>query len=201
MEISNLGDGVVRLSNRQLTLLIGPTIPAGVKADVVAVTQQASGNAGDAMLIDGPGEYEVKGVLINGIAAQLHVDKEGLHGTIYAVRSDDIVITVLANIAPGLSNEQLEAMGQVDVLIVPVGGKGLTLDAEAAAQVTSQVEPHVVIPVHYDDGKSKYAMPQDGVEPFLKELGAQPETVSKYKITTRDLPEETAVVVLKPESK
>ncbi len=201
MEITSLGNGIVRLASRQLTLVVGPKVP-DISADVIALTQLGESPSSEAMVIDGPGEYEIKGVMVNGVAAQLHVDKEGQQGTIYAIHADDITIAVLANIAPGLSNEQIEALGSVDVLIVPVGGKGLTLDAAAAAKVVSQIEPHVVIPVHYDDGKSKYDMPQDGVEPFLKEVGAKvSEPVSKYKISSRDLPEETDVVVLKPESK
>ncbi|HSX14913.1 MAG TPA: MBL fold metallo-hydrolase [Candidatus Saccharimonadales bacterium] len=202
MEITHLGNGVVKLANRNFSILVGPTLPKGASANVVALTEpNQAAPASEAVVLDGPGEYELSGVHITGVAAQLHVDESGQRGTIYAIDSDEVVVACLANIAPGLSDQQLEAMGQVDVLIIPVGGKGLTLDATAAAKIVSQVEPHVVIPIHYDDGKSKYATAQDKVDPFLKELGAKPEEVTKYKITAKDMPEETVVVVIKPEAK
>jgi len=84
----------------------------------------------------------------------------------------------------------------VDVLIVPVGGNGLTLDAEGAAAVVAQLEPGYVVPVHYNDGVSKYPMPQDGVDKFLKEMGVNPEPENKLKVNSKEAPAETQVVVL-----
>jgi len=86
--------------------------------------------------------------------------------------------------------------GSTDVLVVPVGGKGLTLDAEGAAAVVAQLEPGYVVPVHYDDGVSKYPMPQDGVDLFLKEMGVNPEPESKLRVNSKEAPTETQVVVL-----
>lgn len=201
MEITNLGGGIIRLAGRKQTVIVGPKAPGKVAADVLALTQGSAEAQEGVMILDGPGEYEVGGALISGVAAQLHVDKDGLNGTNYVVQSDDVTVAVLANMAPGLSDAQLEAMGRIDVLIVPVGGKGLTLDAQAAAAIVNQVEPRVVIPSHYDDGSSKYDMPQDKVDAFIKEVGATPEQVTKYKASSRDLPEEMAVVIVKPEAK
>ena len=200
MEITNLGNGCVKLNTKTLTLVAGAKPPKEVKADVIALTQIAETTIPETMVLDSPGEYEVAGALISGIPAQLHIDKDGLRGTIYVIQADDVSVAVLADIAPTLSNAQLEAMGSVDVLIIPVGGHGLTLDAPAAAAIVAQVEPKVVIPVHYDDGTS-YEMPQDKVDVFVKELGTTPQEASKYKASVKDLPEEMALVVLKPEVK
>lgn len=202
MEITNLGNGLVKLSTRKFAVVVGPKLPAEVDASVIALTQLGDkGSSGEAMLLDTPGEYEVGGALITGVGAQLHIDKDGTNGTIYVIQLEDVTVAVLANMAPGLSDAQLEAMGQVDVLIVPVGGHGLTLDASAAAAIVAQVEPKVVIPSHYDDGVSKYEMPQDKVDAFIKELGASPEEVAKYKASARDLPDELTVIIVKPEAK
>jgi L-ascorbate metabolism protein UlaG (beta-lactamase superfamily) len=90
----------------------------------------------------------------------------------------------------------VEALGQIDILVVPVGNHGLTLDAQAAAAFVSQLEPKYVIPTHFDDGKTKYEVPQDKVDAFLKEIGSNPEPQSKLKILAKDLPLETTAVVL-----
>ena len=202
MEITNLGNGLVKLTTRKFSVVVGPKLPSDTKVDVIALTQRGDKAAtGEAMILDSPGEYEVGGALITGVGAQLHIDKDGKNGTIYVLQIEDTNVAVLANIAPVLSDTQLEAMGQVDVLVIPVGGRGLTLDAPAAAAIVAQVEPKVVIPTHYDDGVSTYEMPQDKVDVFTKELGATPEAVTKFKISARDLPEEMAVVVVKPEAK
>ena len=138
-------------------------------------TQPSEVTVGEARVFDSPGEYEVSGVMITGVAGRLHVDSEaeGERGTIFAIHDDGLTIAVTGNIAPGLTKDELEALGKVDVLIVPVGGHGLTLDAQGAAELVSLLEPAYVVPVHYDDGKTKYAMPQDTPEAFLKEMGAR----------------------------
>jgi L-ascorbate metabolism protein UlaG (beta-lactamase superfamily) len=82
-----------------------------------------------------------------------------------------------------LNDEQLEALGVVDMVIVPVGGGGLTLDATSAASLVRQIDPKVVIPTHYADGALKYEMPQEPLETFVKELGSPVEAVGvKYKL-------------------
>ena len=201
MDIISLGDGLVKLGGRNLQMVVGPKLPDKLSGiDVVALTQ-SSQTSTEVMVLDTPGEYEVGGILVTGIAAKLHTDSDGRGGVIYAVQADDVNVVILANVAPTLSNAQLEAMGQVDVLVIPVGGHGLTLDAPTAAAIVAQVEPKIVIPTHYDDGSSKYELLQDKVEVFLKELGATSQETTKYKLATKDLPEETAVVILKTEAK
>jgi L-ascorbate metabolism protein UlaG (beta-lactamase superfamily) len=201
MDITFLGSGCVKLNGKQVTIICDPFDQQSglgrVKATPEAVLysspqrQEISG-----MAIEGPGEYEIKGTLITGVPARLHIDAEGEKGTSYSVRMDGINVVFLGNVDGNLSDAQVEALGQVDVLVVPVGGHGLTLDAPAAAKVVSQLEPKIVIPTHFDDGKTKYPVPQEGVEKFLNEMGVKPEPMTKLKLQSKELPLETTVVQL-----
>lgn len=196
MEISYLGAGSVKLSGKHINVICDPVAPG--KADVVTLSQTGLKSQVNArMVLDSPGEYEVQDSLITGVAARLHIDEAGERGTMYVITVDGVNILVTGNIAPKLSDAQVEAIGDIDVLVVPVGGHGLTLDATSAAELVSRLEPKYVVPVHYEDGQTKYEMPQDGVDGFLKEMGASPEPESKLKLNAKELPLETTVVVLK----
>jgi len=199
MDITYLGAGSVKLSGRNLNVVSDPT--ANVKADVVVETGPAETDAGwhipsGAMAIDGPGEYEVKGAMITGVPARLHIDESGYRGSAYSVLVDGVNVVIVGNIDGKLPEDQVEKLGQVDVLVVPVGGNGLTLDAEGAAAVVAQLEPGYVIPVHYDDGVTKYPVPQANLDKFLKEMGTNPEPESKLRVNPKEAPAETQVVVL-----
>lgn len=204
MDITYLGAGSVKLAGKSITVISDPYgEDSGLgkimaKADVVTLsTSEGLGSVQNAMVIDGPGEYEVKGAMIQGVPAQLHIDEDGRRGTAYSLMIDGVNVVVTGNIAGKLDNKQTEQLGNVDVLVVPVGGHGLTLDAEGAAAVVTQLEPSYVIPVHYDDGKTKYSMPQDSVDVFLKEMGVSPEPETKLRVNAKEAPAETQVVVLK----
>lgn len=132
--------------------------------------------------IEGPGEYEVGDFSVRGIPAQRHLDSEGHGSTIYRVEVGDVRIAILGNIDPKLSDEQLESIGVVDILVIPVGGGGYTLDATAAAHLVRQIDAKVIIPVHYADANVKYEVPQDDFEVFHKELGGEVESVDKLKV-------------------
>lgn len=135
--------------------------------------------------IEGPGEYETGDVAIKGVRATRHIDTSADEplSTMYRVEVGDMRIAVLGNIAPKLEEEQLEELGVVDLLVIPVGGNGYTLDAVSAATLTRQIEPRAVIPVHYADAALKYEVPQDDVELFVKELAAPVEDAGpKYKV-------------------
>ncbi|HSX41383.1 MAG TPA: MBL fold metallo-hydrolase [Candidatus Saccharimonadales bacterium] len=197
MEVTYLGMNCVRLTGRDIAALCDPAEGIKQGAEATLLSQEdikVPEKAG--MVIDGPGEYEIKGAMITGVPARLHVDEEGDRGTIYSVMIDGINVAYLGNIAPELSNNQIEALGQVDVLIIPVGGHGLTLDSVSASKIISQLEPKYVVPTHYDDGKTKYAAPQDKLEVFLKEIGSNPEPMAKLKVSSRDMPLETTIAVL-----
>lgn len=134
------------------------------------------------LLLDSPGEYEVGDFSIKGIPARRHLDSEGLKSTIYRVEIGEVRIAILGNIDPKLNEEQLESIGVVDAVILPIGGGGYTLDATSAAHLVRQIDAKVVIPVHYSDSGLKYEVPQDDFEVFRKELGGEVETVDKLKV-------------------
>ncbi|MAU34094.1 Zn-dependent hydrolase, partial [Candidatus Saccharibacteria bacterium] len=134
--------------------------------------------------IEGPGEYGVAQFDIRGVAAQRHLDseKDPLASTMYRIEAGDIRLAVVGNIYEKVSEQQLEELGVVDVLILPVGGNGYTLDATGAASLVRQVDPKVVVPVHYADDALTYEVPQEPLELFVKELGAPVEEVAKMKL-------------------
>lgn len=140
--------------------------------------------------LEGPGEYEAGPFEITGFAAPHHVDNDGtIKSTCYRIVIGDITIGVIGNIQPDLSDEQLEVLGVIDILIIPVGGGGYTLDGREAAGLVRKVEPRVVVPVHYRDSGISYEMPQDDVADFIAEVGAPVEKTAKLKIkTANDLP-------------
>lgn len=212
MEFTFYGAGCVLLATKQLKILIDPPedsyglkLPE-LKPDVTLKTVQAADslNRQNGFTIAGPGEYELKGIVIQGIAAQLHIDdpKDAWRGVMYTVEYENLRVLISGNIAPSLKDDQTEQIGEVHLMVVPVGGHGLTLDASAAAKLVSQFEPRWVIPVHYDDGHTKYEMPQDKVDQFLHEVGAEVSAPApKLKISSNDLAEETSVVVLEVQTK
>ncbi len=199
MDITYLGAGSVKLSGKNLNVISDP-LTAG-KADVVTLSADPEEGKSwpvpeGAIAVDSPGEYEVKGAMITGVPAQLHIDEDGHRGTTFSVVIDGVNVVIAGNISGKLDADQVEHLGQVDVLVVPVGGNGLTLDAEGAAALVAQLEPGYVVPVHYDDGVTKYPVPQAGVEKFLKEMGTSPEPENKLRVNSKEAPAETQVVVL-----
>jgi len=206
-EIEYKGANSVIISTKKSKLVIDPNIAMfGLKNPSVAgavelVTEERFGIDGlnREILIDGPGEYGVQGFDIRGIAARRHIDSESdpKISTIYRIEVEDARIGVIGNIWGKLSDEQLEDLGLIDVLILPVGGHGYTMDAVAAAGLVGLIEPKVVIPVHFADSAIKYEVPQDELALFVTELGADKETMPKYKLKTISaLPPKTTVIEL-----
>lgn len=154
---------------------------------------------GKPFVIEGPGEYEVKEVFIQGIA--------GSHGsfqkkelgsiTIYTIETEDISLCHLGDLnQTELSSEQLEAIGQIDVLMVPVGGSW-TINGQGAQKIVNQLEPKIVIPMHYKLPKLKAKL--EPVEPFLKAMGQEDiQPQPSLKIKKQNLPAETKIIILKP---
>jgi len=155
---------------------------------------------GKPFVIEGPGEYEIKGIRILGISA-FHDSKEGGERgltTIYVIESEEMRICHLGDLGQKeLTEEQLEGLDGVDVLMVPVGGN-FTISGEQASKIINQIEPKIAIPMHYKI--PKLAIKLDGVEKFLKVMGEgkiAPE--DKLVLRKKELPqeEETKIVILK----
>jgi L-ascorbate metabolism protein UlaG (beta-lactamase superfamily) len=135
------------------------------------------------LTLNSPGEYGVADFDIRGIAARRHIDSEGqgMMSTMYRIEVGGARIGVLGNIDKKLNDDQLEELGVLDVLIIPVGGGGYTLDAVDAASLVRTIDAKTVIPVHYADPSIAYEVPQDSLEGFISELKAPVETMAKYK--------------------
>ena len=151
------------------------------------------------LCIEGPGDYEVADFSVKGIPATRHIDTSADEAisTMYRIEVGEARIGLLGNIAGKLSEEQMEELGVIDILILPIGGGGYTLDATSAATITRSIDPKVVIPVHYADDALKYEVPQEGLDTFVKELGAPVEQTVKYKVkAASSLPQVLTVVEL-----
>lgn len=185
------GNGVV-ISTKQTVVVIDPKLSlvglkdVSVKNAVEIATEPrfAIESEEARLVIESPGEYEVGDFSVSGVAATRHIDTENdeKNATIYRLEVNDVRIALLGNIAPKLTEEQLETLGVVDILILPVGGGGYTLGASSAATFVRQIEPKAVIPIHYADNALHYEVPQDEVELFTKELSAPVEKTAKYKV-------------------
>lgn len=193
-DIEYKGGNTLIFSNKKVNTVIDPKRSViglsdlNVK-DAVEIATEARFSSGDdaaQLLIEGPGEYEIGPLSIRGIGAVRHIDTsaDGLGGTIYRIEIGDTRIALLGNISPKLDENQLEELGIVDVLVLPVGGGGYTLDATSAASLVRQIAPKIVVPTHYADSELRYEVPQDTLDTFVKELGAPVETTAKYKIKT-----------------
>ena len=168
--------------------------------NVKAVQGPLTGSGQAPFVVEGPGEYEVKGVFVQGIHSW-HDEKEGaLRGsnTIYTIDAEELRLCHLGDFGQAeLTSEQLEKIGDVDVLMVPVGGV-YTIDAKGAVKIITQIEPKITIPMHYALPKLKAKL--EGVDKFLKAVGVKAiEPESKLSIKKKDISEEEAkIVVLKP---
>lgn len=213
MDVTWHGQSCFRLRGRNATAVTDPFPPSlGIKlpkleADVVTVSHAHPGHAHvegivteDVFVVEGPGEYEVKGITVYGIRA-FHDALEGAQdgsNTIYLLEVDDIRICHLGDLGHTLDDETVEAIGTpVDVLLVPVGG-GKALAAAKAAEVVRTIEPRWVVPMHYRIPGLKLEL--EGVETFLKEMGVteavpQPKLVVQYSGSGDS---ETKVVLLEP---
>lgn len=150
-------------------------------------------------LVDTAGEYEIRDVSIQGITARSHMDEENIKtSVIYRLIVEDIKIGVLGHIYPDLADDQLEALGMIDILIIPVGGNGYTLDSVGALKLIRKIEPHIVIPTHYDDKHLKYEVPQADLESVRKTLSMEPaEELDELKLKSREFADNTKLVILK----
>lgn len=206
MEVQFFGANALRLTSKKANLVIDDNLAelgqkSVTKAGDIALFTAAQHPAApkDAQLmIDYPGEYEVSGVSIRAIAARAHMDEaDKKSAIIYKLTAEDLRIVILGHIYPDLSEDQLEALGTTDVLFVPIGGNGYTLDSIGALKLIRKIEPKLIIPTHFDDSKLNFPVPQTPLAEALKNMSMEPtETVDKLKLKSADLPESTQVIVL-----
>jgi len=196
----------------QITLAIDPFDEAiGLKvpslsADILLISHSHHDHSnkkaikGTPFLIEGPGEYEVKGIFIQGIPS-FHDNVQGKQrgqNTIYTIEAEDLKLCHLGDLGQKeLTADQLEKIGEVDILMIPVGGV-YTISSKEAPGIMAQIEPKIIIPMHYQVPKLKVKL--DGLDKFLKTMGIKSvESLPKLSIKKKDLSEEEIkIIVLKP---
>lgn len=179
--------------------------PPRFRADIALVTHGHFDHAnteslsGNPFVISGPGEFEVKDISVIGIES-FHDDERGKKrgtNTIYKIIMEEIRLVHMGDFGEEkLRDETLEHIGDVDILMIPVGGT-YTIDASGAAKIIKQIEPRFVIPMHYKIPGLKVAL--DGIDTFLKEVGASNlETRDKFSVKQKDIgeKEKTEIIVL-----
>jgi len=217
MEIQYLGHACFRIKGKSAVLLTDPYSPqiglkmAKTTADIVTVSHQhfdhnetslvvGTPSRPQPFIISDPGEYEVAGVFVYGLPSfhdQVNGAKRG-ENTIYVISMDDLRLAHLGDLGHRLTEEQIEGVNGVDVLFVPVGGE-CNLNANQAMEVIGQIEPKIVIPMHYQIPGSTYQF--DSLENFLKVVGVEVKPIDKLVVNKGKLPEERMVVVLNARTK
>lgn len=215
MTITYLGHSCFKLEGKenQAVLIADPfNADYGLKvpkmeADILTISHQhkdhsnaeaVKGTDGKLFTINMAGEYEIKGVLIYGISSYHDGEQGAKRGAniIYRIEMDNISIAHLGDLGHIPSNEIFEKLEGVDVLLIPVGG-AYTIGAKEAANIISQIEPRIAVPMHYKSGDNVKMGDIDDVLPFLKEMGVSTsEGVNKLKLTKNDLPQGTTQVVV-----
>lgn len=150
---------------------------------------------GDPYLIDMPGEFEVKNIFVFALSAPLkrEVKKSQVANSMFRIEAEGMHIAHLGALDRPLTDKELQQLENIDILMIPVGGERV-MGPKVAAEVISQIEPRVVIPMTHKIGAVKENL--GTVEDFCKEFGAcRREDLNKYKVKRKDLPEEDMLIV------
>ena len=210
MEITWYGHSCFRLTERNYATVVTDPFDhktvgydaLKLKADIVTVSHDAPGHAnydavkGAGHVIDGAGEFEIGGVFITAVqtAGGGKKTKDKTRNTLYVFDYEGITVAHLGDLQEVPTQSEVEALGTVNVLLIPVGG-GSSLNAAKAAEVVSVIEPNLVVPMHYSTDSAKIKL--EPLSKFLKEMGlGKTESQPSLKATRSSLPQETKVVVL-----
>ena len=209
MDIVYLGHSSFIIKGKTATVVTDPydercgKFPHDTTADIVTVSHDHEDHNqtklvhGSSFIIAGPGEYEVKGVSIIGVHTW-HDDKEGLErgaNTVYVIEMEGLRVCHLGDLGHKLTTEQLEEIGSIDIAMIPVGGV-YSIDAKTAMEVVKQLDPWVIIPMHFQTPELKLSNQLASVAEFVKETGKIAQTLLKYVVSKDKLPTETALIVL-----
>lgn len=208
MELTWIGHACFRLRGRDLTIVTDPIPPrlgygtGRLQADVVTISNPDPNHSsrevvgGSPRVLEGPGEYELGGILITGVATPRPADQSRTvpRNTAYLIELDEVTVCHLGDLAAPLTADQVAVVKDAHVLLVPVGGH-CTVDAAQAAEVVAQVEPRYVVPMHYATPVASLGL--DGVERFCRELGVADVTPQpRLSVTRSSVPEALTLVVL-----
>lgn len=206
MQIQYFGLSSFKITTKEATIITDPfhkdsglTPPRGA-ADILMLAEKHnklysadSGISGEYFPVTDPGDYDLKGVSVSGFPLK----QENKYVTVFLIESEDIRILDLTHIKEwNMKEDEVEELGEIDILILPVGGN-IVLSASQAAKVVNEIEPKIVIPSHYK--MANLILDLDGPEKFVKEMGGKKEEADKLTVKKKDLQEEdTKVVVLEP---
>ena len=206
MQIQYFGLSSFKITTKEATIITDPfhkdsglTAPRGA-ADILVLAQKnnklysaVSGVSGEHFDIIDPGEYDVKGVTVTGIPLK----QEDKYVTVFLIESEDIRILNLSHIKEwNMKENEIEELGDIDILILPVGGNTV-LSASTAAKIVNELEPKIVIPSHYK--MKELILDLDSLDKFVKEMGGKKEEMEKLSIKKKEFQEEgTKLVVLEP---
>jgi L-ascorbate metabolism protein UlaG (beta-lactamase superfamily) len=206
MQIQYFGLSSFKITTKEATVITDPfhkdsglTPPRGAAEVLILADKNSklyssdSGISGEHFDITDPGEYDVKGVTVTGIPLK----QEKGYVTVYLIESEDIKILNLTHINEfNMKEDEIEGLGDIDILILPVGGNTV-MSASTAGKVVSEIEPKIVIPSHYK--MKDLILDLDGIEKFVKEMGGKKEEMEKLTLKKKDLQEEgTKLVILEP---
>jgi L-ascorbate metabolism protein UlaG (beta-lactamase superfamily) len=209
MEITWFGHACFRLTERGMATVVTDPFdskeigyePLKLKADILTVSQDTPGHnqihavKGDPYTITGPGEFEIGGVFITGVQTNGHTKKEtDPRNTLFVFDYNNITVAHLGNINRVPAQAEIEALGNVKIALVPVGG---SFTSEKLSEVISLLEPNIIIPMMYQTPAATSKLKP--LREFLKTMGIekQPETQPSFQIKSGgSLPEETRVIVL-----
>jgi L-ascorbate metabolism protein UlaG (beta-lactamase superfamily) len=211
MEITWYGHSCFRMVERSVASIVADPYdekigygPLRLKADIITVSHDAPGHnaidgaKGAEYILLRPGEYEIGGVFITGVAMY---DASAEHKTspnvVFTFDFNGLTVCHLGDLDVVPSQNQIETLGPIDVLLTPVGGGG-ALTSSQAVEVISLIEPGIVVPMHYKTPATKLNL--DPLDKFLKEMGiGAVDTLESLKVTASSADEETRVVVLQYE--
>lgn len=208
MKITWHGQSCFKIVTKDATIVTDPfgkeigLKPLRCEASIVTVSHNhhdhnnVSSLRGTPFVVDSPGEYELKKTAIQGINS-FHDEKEGKErgtNTIFIIETEGLTVCHLGDLGQKeLSSDQLDKIGDVDILMIPVGGV-YTINSERAVAVINQIEPRIVIPMHYKIPKLNIKL--KGIDDFLKEIAIKAETVDQLVVKKSDLPKEDMKLVV-----
>jgi L-ascorbate metabolism protein UlaG (beta-lactamase superfamily) len=214
VDLSWLGHACFRLRGRDVTILTDPYADDGwgypllsVSANVVTISNDHPHHASDSVVegrphvLRGPGEYEIGGALIWGVRTTRPPNAEltgaPLRNTAFIIQLEELTICHLGDLAHApLTSDELTHIKDADVLLIPVGGN-CTINAQQAAGIVTQVEPKLIVPMHYATEETRGSLVLDDVNRFCKELGAtEAAPRSRASITPTSLPSEPTVMLM-----
>jgi L-ascorbate metabolism protein UlaG (beta-lactamase superfamily) len=203
MDIQFYGANCITVTHKSARIVIDDNLAdlgakSIIKPEDVSLYTGPHGSSTARLSFASPGEYEVSDISVVGIPAQAHLDdQKTLNATMFKLVAGETTILITGHIYPQLNEAQLEKIGICDVLIVPVGGNGYTVDPVGALKLIKAIEPKLVIPTHFADSAFTYPVPQQDLSNALKELGMEPkETVNKLKLKGHELSDVTQLIIL-----